>query len=496
MILLGIDIGTTVLKSAVYNRRTGAPLASRSVRIPLKVETDGGREQSPTAIERALSKSLRDLEAELGKEWRKVEGVGLASQGGSTLIVRRDSGRPLTPLILWNDARAFPHFHRIARSRTAKWFRSFSFRDEPGMGLARIEWLRERSPELISRENLYVGVGEWMLHRLTGVYRQDACNALQSGCYDAKREELTGKPLKDLGLAADFFAPLRRGHESLSLSSSAAARFHLREGIPVLGPYNDHEAGYLSVSGVSKNPLACSLGTAWVGNFNLPSGVEGRSPFQFIIPSPLKGKGSLVIQPLLTGNVTWDWALGRFVSRDPRRAIELQQAIFGESILPPAGLTALPWVNRPNPWVEDAVGAGCLLGMNSSTQPADLLRAVAAGMCYEFERVFQQVKSSRTVDSIVLCGGASRGMHFQEMMAGLFDPLPVHRILDEDSMGTRGCLHAFGGKIARVEAPPVALSGRLDLHALEQGRRFYHDAFRRLYAEVPAGAAYEIRRRK
>ncbi|HIE10420.1 MAG TPA: hypothetical protein EYP62_02290, partial [Kiritimatiellae bacterium] len=44
-----------------------------------------------------------------------------------------------------------------------------------------------------------------------------------------------------------------------------------------------------------------------------PPASRWRSPFQLVLPSPV-GSGHLVVQPLLTGNVTWDWALQTFVS--------------------------------------------------------------------------------------------------------------------------------------------------------------------------------------
>ncbi|MCB9784269.1 MAG: hypothetical protein H6751_15000, partial [Candidatus Omnitrophica bacterium] len=405
--------------------------------------------------------------------------------------VDRDTGLPKTPMALWNDARAFPHFHRISESKPPSYWRQFSLRDEPGMGLARIEWLRERSPELIQDQNLYVGIGEWVYHRLTGQWKQDACNALQIGCYDVHSRELTDKPLKARGIYTSFFAPMRKSHESSPLTKTAAAELGLPEGIPVLGPYNDHEAGYLSVAQVSKNPLECSLGTAWVGNFQLPLESPGRSPFQLAIPSPL-GKGRLIIQPLLTGNVTWDWALEIFVHANHRKALDLQAKVFEKSLLPPEGLIGLPWVNRPNPFSPDINGAGCLIGTNPSTSKEDLLRAVAAGMCYELARVFNQVKEEKKVDSVVLCGGASRGRVFQQMTAALFSPLPVYRILDEDAMGTRGCLFPFSEKVAKLRTERIKVSPQLDIGPLNRGRGLYQEAFDRMYAHVPAGRAYAI----
>ena len=457
----------------------------------MSVGADGRREQSAGGLSRALRDVLSELCRELGPSWARIGGIGLAAQGGSMAIVDRETGRPRTPLVLWNDARAFRHLGRVTAGRPPAWWRAFSLRDEPGMGLARLEWVRETRPELLVPGNLYAGAGEILYHALTGAWRQDACNAHQIGCYDAVRHELTPKPLRGTGVPLSFFAPLREGHATRPLAPRLARETGLREGIPVAGPYMDHEAGYLSVATTSRRPLQCSLGTAWVGNFVVPERSSCGSPSWLPIPSPA-GPGRLVIQPLLTGNVTWDWALETWVDPDRGRALARQDEIFRESLLPPRGLVAIPWLNRPNPLETAANGAGCLLGVSPATTREDLLRATAAGMTCELARVLDAVKSRRRVSALILSGGASKGEHFRRLLSALFAPLPCFRVTEEDSMGARGCLHAFGGpasraRVARAEAPRAR-----DARDILDGYATYLRAFDRLLGGVPAGRPFRF----
>jgi xylulokinase len=493
--LLGIDIGTTILKAAVFDPQSGKLVAHASRKLAVDVDSSGKREQVPGDILRALETTLSKIRREIGSDWNRISGIGLATQGGSTFISDRDSGEALTPMALWNDTRAFSHYHTIAASKPARYWRSFSLRDEPGMGLARIEWLKERTPDLLNEKNLYAGIGEYVFHHLTGVWRQDACNALQIGCYDARKGTLTDKPLRDRDVPLSFFAPLRKGHETQPLSDRAARKLGLAEGIPVAGPYNDHEAGFMSAMRTSKKPLQCSLGTAWVGNFVLPEDSTGKSPFHLPVPAPASD-GRLVIMPLLTGNVTWDWALQIFVDADHRKALQLQQGIFAECLLPPEGLIALPWLNRPNPLAPDVNGGACLVGLGPSTSKADMLRAVAAGMCHELARVFDEVRKRGEVDGVVLSGGASKGEQFRQLIAALFAPLPVRRIVDEDWMGTRGCLYAFSKKVVRAKTERVKVSRNANVEAVRAGHELYLRAFDRLCSDVLAGQAYRFSGRK
>ena len=491
---IGIDLGTTVLKLATFEARGGKMVAQ--VPMPLRFEKgpDGKREQDPALLERAQPLGVGRLRRATGPGWGQVAGIGIAAQGGSTMIARREDGRPLTPLYLWNDMRALAHYQSIVARKGAAFWRSFSLRDDPGMGLARIEWLREREPELFSPENIYIGAGEYLCHLLTGEYWQDACHALQSGIYDARRERLTDKPLKalELGVGLDFFAPLRQGHPALKLTAAAAKRLVLPEGLPVAGPYNDHEAGLLAVTHLSGPVLQCSLGTAWVGNFILPRGMTGVSAFHLPIPSPL-GEGRQEIVPLLTGNVTWDWALATFAHPDPQRGLILQDKIFRAGVLPPAGVVGLPWLNRPNPVDGGCLGAAGIFGAGPGTTRHDMLRAMAVGMVYEFGRVFWDVRTGNLVHGLALSGGASKGPHFQQLFAALFHPLPVRLVTGGEWMGTRGSLYSLDRLVARAYMKRIKLEPGIDRKALMEGFQRYRDSFERIYGDVAVGAPFQCK---
>ncbi len=489
---LGIDIGSTALKAAAFDARRGRLLAQTEQRLPLEVDETGRREQDPAALIQALCAAAGSLRHQVANRWNSVQGIGLAAQGGSTILVNRQTGAPATPMFLWNDTRAFGHLHKIAAKLPPRWWRAFSLRDEPGMGLARARWLREQWPKLFKGNPLCVGAGEHTYFALTGEWRQDACHALQSGCYNTVKNRLTTRPLAQCGLPADFFAPLRQGHETHPLTAEAAALLQLPGGVPVAGPYNDHEAGYLSVLHASKLPLECSLGTAWVGNFVLPPAFVGGAPFQLCIPAPT-GEGRQVIMPLMTGNVTLEWALATFIHADRQTALDRTDGIFADHLLPPPGLVALPWLNRPNALRPAQTGCGAFFGISPATTSADLFRAVIAAMAFEFARVLDPVIKSGAVDSLVLCGGAAKNPHIRSLFAALFAPLPIHQVIETELMGTRGCLYAFDPKISRTHTAAVHCDGRVDARELAAARALYLETFERLCGHVPAGKPYLLK---
>jgi L-xylulokinase len=452
-VLIGLDLGTTVLKAAAMESPGGRLLAGDQVRLPVRAGADGAREQQPIALVRAVGRLAERLRERLGRQaWARVAGVGLAAQGASGMLADDATGRARSPMQLWSDLRPLGLLPRIAARAPRGYWRRLAYLKGPGRGLARIEWLRSRHgwPE----GTMYVGAGEFLFFHLTGCWRQDAGNAVQMGCYDARRQSLATKPLELVGLSLEAVAPLRQGHRTAMLSSRGAALMRLPEHLPTAGPYMDHEAGYLAVTGLGRRVMQCSLGTAWVANYLSSGGPPLPGAMSLVLPSPLGG-GRLVIRVMLAGNASWDWGAATLVGASPR-AMERAQRELADRLLPPEGLTALPWLTMPNPLAAGCAGAGGFLGISTTTSRTDLLAALAAGMCYEMARLVQPVLKLRRADCVVLSGGASHVASIRALLAGLLAPAPVAHLAD-DFAGCRGAVWAFDHRVVPRHASPVPL---------------------------------------
>ena len=374
-IVLGIDLGTTVLKLCAFERARGTLLAEATRRLRVDLLPEGGRETPIPALDAAFASALREVRAALGSKWRRLAGIGVAAQGGSSIIAERTSGAPRTPMLLWNDGRAWREQEAIVKRAPGGIWRRSVLSDFAPPGLGRLVWMRGAWPELFTENHIHIGAGEYLFFRLTGTWRQDAGNAIQIGAYNAAKRRLDASLLGLIDIPPAFFAPLREGHGISPLSGEGARLFRAERGIPVAGPYIDQEAGYLAAAGVARRPLDCSLGTAWVGNFVLPSHLEGWSPLQLVIPPPA-GAGRLVILPLATGNGAWEWALRELAGgASLDAALRRAAALLKQVPAPPEGLVALPWFNQPNPLRAGAAGAGVLFGLGERCSRADLLRA-------------------------------------------------------------------------------------------------------------------------
>ncbi|HPK00133.1 MAG TPA: FGGY-family carbohydrate kinase [Candidatus Hydrogenedentes bacterium] len=453
-LLIGIDLGTTVLKACAFDADSGDVAAKEARRLSVKLLANGGSEQNIASLDRTVSGVLASLRKQLGHRWAEVAGFGVAAQGGSSIIADRNTGAALTPMVLWNDTRAHGQIAEIAERSTPEFWRRFTLRDGVPHGLGRLAWLQERAPALFTDAHIHIGAGEWLFHRLTGLWRQDPGNAIQTGAYNAAAQRLDPAAFALIGLDLPFVAPLRRDHETAPLCGAAARRLGLPPGIPVAGPYIDQEAGYLSTVEASSPPVHCSLGTAWVCNYTRPESLMLDSPAQLVLGG-ITGAGQLVVLPLRTGNPAWDWALRTFLDPDLPKAFRKAETIFRSCLVPPAGLVAVPHLAQRNPFFPEAFGAGSFWGIHTAATTSDLVRAVAAGMVFELAEALQPIVAGRLAERIVAGGGASKAGYLCCLIAALFPEGSVQRQREADWAVARGALYALAPAVAHAPVETI-----------------------------------------
>ncbi|VTR29576.1 Glycerol kinase [Serratia fonticola] len=102
-IILAIDEGTTNAKVVAVDRH-GQIVARCSVGCGDEPSTPGPAEQDPLAIWQAVCQALGGCLRQLGTV--TVAGIAISNQRESVLVWQRLDGKPLTPVVSWQDRRS------------------------------------------------------------------------------------------------------------------------------------------------------------------------------------------------------------------------------------------------------------------------------------------------------------------------------------------------------------------------------------------------------
>jgi glycerol kinase len=225
-LLLGIDEGTTAVKAALFDcdLRTVAK-ARRAVAVTHP--RPGWVEQDPELILQAVLDAVAEVLEHAGD--RQVLAAGLDHQGESVLAWDASSGRPLTPVIVWQDKRQEALLAKID-GRAA---------ERSGLPL-----------------DPYFSAGKltWLLEHDAAVGRARDAGSLRLGTVDAfLTDRLGGRFATDLSTASrtQLLAAGGRDWDEWLLSA-----FHLRrEWLPAIGP----TFGSLGELGHARWPAAIPL---------------------------------------------------------------------------------------------------------------------------------------------------------------------------------------------------------------------------------------------
>ena len=167
---LGLDVGTTAVKAAVFD--AGFELVSHG-RAPTPWR---GSELDPDEL---LAAAIAAAERAL--DGRRVAGVGVASMA-ETGVLTDDALRPVVPSIAWWDERGADEAAELADALP-----DFSERTgQPPSAmctLAKYAWMRRNWPDA-ARGTRWFNVAEWIVLGLGGEPRPEASLASRTGFYD------------------------------------------------------------------------------------------------------------------------------------------------------------------------------------------------------------------------------------------------------------------------------------------------------------------------
>jgi sedoheptulokinase len=320
--IIGLDLGTTSLAAVLLDAERGQVLhlAQRSNDANLPSTEPTRAEQDP----RRLRHLALDVLAQVASAGSPVDGLALTGQKHGLLCVDA-RGRPLTPLITWQDRRlAEPlpgggtSLDRLRERLADLDWRPNGCRLQPGYGGATLFWWRYFG-RLPAGTHRVCSLAHWLAGQLTGQAPvTDPTFAASWGLYDLVRGGWNAAFVERLDLPGKLLPPVRPAGEPLAgLRPEIGARLGLPGGLPVYNPVGDTQAAYLGA--LAGHPAAepgaalfLNLGTGgqvcWaVPAFELPDEAVEIRPLP---PGRLAGVGPerfLRVGASLCGGAAYAW---------------------------------------------------------------------------------------------------------------------------------------------------------------------------------------------
>jgi xylulokinase len=371
--LLGIDIGTTGVRAAVFDA-TGDLVADASAACAYDVPSPCFAEAHPEAWWRTTLNVLADLGSRVPLS--DVAAVGIPGQAPTAVLVDA-AGEPIRAAILWLDTRASQEaselgIHAYYLGPKLRWLARYD-----GDTLARARW--------ILQSHAFIG------QRLTGEVATDPSTAaLCLPLFDLAQRRWIPSACASVGVRIEQLPPIGAARELLGrVSERAAEATRLRAGTPVMLGGGDFAAATLGAGVIEEGEACLMLGTA--GNLLVPRKTPGTDP-RLINAHHVGVDRWLSLGGTLSGGAQ-EWlrhALARGIGSEDtaiRGALPAFEVLDAEAdrVAPGSdGLLFLPYLQgeRTPIWDVDARGAYVGLGLHHGR--GHLWRALLEGIALGF----------------------------------------------------------------------------------------------------------------
>jgi glycerol kinase len=401
-LLLGIDEGTTAVKAALFDTEL-RPVAEARREVPVTHPRPGWVEQDPELILEAVVDAVAEVLARA--EGREVRAAGLAHQGESVLAWDAPSGRPLTPVVVWQDKRQ----QELLAGVDATAVERSGLPLDPYFSAGKLAWLLAHDEQVArasERGTLRLGtVDSFLVDRLGGRFATDLSTASRTQLLALGGSDWDEQLMSLFGIRREWLAGV--GPTYGSLGQLRHERWPVA--IELAAQLVDQQAALAGSGAVATGELKATYGT---GVFVLGVTTEPRAPSGLLgtvawaAPSASGGVGE--VTHALDGGVfaagsLLDWLAGGLGLAADAKALTRAAASVPDS----AGVLVLPALaGLGAPWWR-AQARGVLAGLHPAVTPAHLARAALEGIAWRVADIVEAASELAPVGALRVDGGLS-----------------------------------------------------------------------------------------
>jgi glycerol kinase len=396
-------------------------------------------EQDPAEVLDAVVAAVSEL---LQGVAEPVTACGLDHQGESVLAWDADTGRPLTPIVTWQDKRSHEVLDRLEATGHGQEVRERSGLPlDPYFSAGKLAWLLEHDSAVqhaLDAKTLRMGtVDSFLCDRLGAGFATDPSTAsrtqLGAPQWDSALLELFGVPAGVLPAIAETAGELGVLHHDT-----------WPQELPLRARCVDQQAALAGAGCVRPGLVKATYGT---GVFVLAhAGAVRPSPGGGLLPTvawDVNGRVEWAVDGgVFTAGALLDWLSSDLrLAPDPAAlataAAEVEDA-GGVRVLPALAGMGAPW------WRPDA--RAVIAGLSASARPAHIARAALEGIAWRVADIVSVIQDAVPVQVLRVDGGLTRDPTLLQLQADAAGVTVQRGLLDATAAGA-AALAAVGAGV-------------------------------------------------
>jgi len=489
-LLLGIDLGTTNIKTIVF-APNGRTVAQVSVPTPTHYGQPGWATYDADETWQTVVTSIRTVLSRVD-DARRIRSVGVTSYGETGVPIDQH-GVPTYAAIAWFDNRTVAQgawLEQVIGQDSL--FQITGVALQPILGLCKLLWLREHEPACFARTTCWLNMADYIAYRLCGVRATDYSLASRMLCMELQGRCWADDLLHAIGIDPGLLPPLLPGGTLLGpLLPTVATDTGLPVHTQVAVGGHDHVCAALALGVTQPGDVLNSVGTAEA--IFLPVTTPVTDP-QFGAQGYTQGVhlagGYYIFGGLYTSGASVDWFRKQFAGAVAHQTlIEEASAVAAGS----EGAFFLPHLRQSSPPHLDPTARGAFIGLRAEMSRAVLFRALIEGLAYELRYSLEPLLAYGHFTQpgrIDVAGGGAHNQLYNQIKASVLNhPLRVVSIKEATALGAAllggvgaGIYPDLPRALAQIEEAPTIIEPQVS--AVPTYATAYQQVYRKLYTTL------------
>lgn len=483
-LLLGIDIGTSACKVAVFDL-DGRVVAQSTKAYKVYYPAADCVEQNPVEWWDGVCDAFQEILLSSKINTKQIAGIGIDGQSWSAIPVDK-KGNVLYNTPIWMDTRSSDIAKKVVEQVGFEKIFSISGNGfEPTYSTPKILWFKETMPEVYKNAHMFLQSNSYIAYKLTGNFTQELSQGYGVHAFNIKTGKWDDSFCDELGIAREKLPEIFPCHQVIGeVTREAAEATGLVQGIPVVAGGLDACCGTLGAGVIDIGQTQEQGGQA--GGMSICLNEPKAHPkliLSFhVIPGLWLLQGGTVGGG---GSIKWfNQELGGFEAELEKKTGVSAFKIMddeAEAISPGSeGLIYLPYMagERSPIWDKNAKGVFFGLGYNKSR--AHMIRAVLEGCAYALAHNLKTAEEIGVkVDVLNAMGGAANSKLWTQIKADVTGK--VIKIPASDMATTLGAAILAGVGTGQYKSFKEAVDRTVKITRTHEPNMKNHEIYKKYY---------------
>lgn len=479
-LLLGIDIGTSACKVAIFNRK-GNVIAQSNQGYGLYYPNPGWVEQNPNEWWNSICAGIKDVLSNENVNPKQIVGIGIDGQSWSAIPVDR-AGNCLHNTPIWMDTRARDIASQITTDLGFDTiFNIAGNAFEAAYTTPKLLWFKQNKHTIYENAYKFLQSNSYIALKLTGKFTQDKSQGYGLHFFNAKTCTYNNDLANALGISLDKVPDIYDCHEVIgTVTKNAAELTGLSIGTPVVAGGLDAACGTLGAGVYLAGQTQEQGGQA--GGMSICLKEATAHPKLILSPHVVPNLWLLQGGTVGGGGVLrwFKQELGGDSSFDELTTLAAQIPAGSE------GVIFLPFMAGERSPIWDPDSKGVFYGLGFDKTKAHMIRAALEGVAYSLEHNLRTAKESGVeAHELIAMGGASNSIVWTQIKSDVTGK--TIKVPTSDTATTLGAAILAGVGVGLYESFEEAVAETIVITRTHTPNMVNHEVYKKsmeLYLEL------------